>query len=49
MIHLLVTILLAIIAYWLLVPFAGLPVIVGAAAAILVLIAGFGGFDRRWP
>lgn len=49
MIHLLITILLAIVAYWLLVPLAGLPVIVGAVAAILVLLAGFRGLDRRWP
>jgi hypothetical protein len=49
MIHLLVTILLAIVAYWLLVPLAGLPMIVGAVAAILVLIAGLGGPARRWP
>ena len=41
--HLLLTILVAIVAYWLLVPLAGLPVIVGAVAAILVLMAGFGG------
>ena len=42
MVNLLITILLAIVAYWLLVPLAGLPVIVGAVAAILILIAGFG-------
>ena len=42
MVHLLLTILVAIIAYWLLVPLAGLPVIVGAVAAILVLLAGIG-------
>lgn len=49
MIHILITILLAIVAYWLLVPLAGLPIIVGAVAAILILLAGFGGygFDRR--
>jgi hypothetical protein len=43
MVHLLLTILVAILAYWLLVPLAGLPVIVGAVAAILVLLGGFGG------
>jgi hypothetical protein len=40
---LLITILLAILAYWLLVPIAGLPVIVGVVAAILVLLGGFRG------
>lgn len=44
---LLITILVAIVAYWLLVPLAGLPVIVGAVAAILVLLAGYGG-HARW-
>jgi hypothetical protein len=53
MVNLLLTILVAIVAYWLLVPLAGLPVIVGAIAAILVLIVGFGGADApgggaRW-
>ena len=43
MVHLLLTILVDILAYWLLVPLAGLPVIVGAVAAILVLLGGFGG------
>ena len=49
MVHMLITILLAIVAYWLLVPLAGLPVIVGAVAAILILIAGFssGGLGAR--
>jgi hypothetical protein len=52
MIQILLTIIVAIIAYWLLVPLAGLPVIVGAVAAILVLLAGigtgaFGGRTRR--
>jgi hypothetical protein len=42
-VNLLITILVAILAYWLLVPLAGLPMIVGAVAAILVLLAGFGG------
>lgn len=42
MISLLITIIIAIIAYWLLVPLAGLPVIVGAIAAILVLLSGVG-------
>jgi len=41
-VNLLLTILVAIVAYWLLVPLAGLPVIVGAVAAILILLAGFG-------
>ena len=52
MINLLITILVAILAYWLLVPLAGLPVIVGAVAAILVLLGGFGGLGgygaRTW-
>jgi hypothetical protein len=52
MVHLLLTILVAILAYWLLVPLAGLPVIVGAVAAILVLLGGFGGVGgygaRSW-
>lgn len=42
MVNLLITILVAIVAYWLLVPLAGLPVIVGAVAAILILLAGLG-------
>lgn len=49
MISLLITILVAILAYWLLVPIAGLPVIVGVVAAILVLLAGFRGIDAGWP
>jgi hypothetical protein len=49
MISLLITILLAILAYWLLVPIAGLPVIVGVVAAILVLLGGFRSVDARWP
>ena len=52
MINLLITILVAILAYWLLVPLAGHPVIVGAVAAILVLLGGFGGLGgygaRTW-
>lgn len=40
---LLICILVAILAYWLIVPVAGLPVIIGAVAAILILIAGLGG------
>jgi hypothetical protein len=49
-IELLVAILLAIVAYWLLVPLAGLPVIVGAVAAILILIVGLGRLGGyRWP
>jgi hypothetical protein len=50
MVNLLVAILLAIVAYWLLVPLAGLPVIVGAVAAILILLAGIGtgGLGSRW-
>ena len=52
MVNLLITILVAILAWWLLVPVAGLPVIVGAVAAILVLLAGFGGVGgygaRTW-
>jgi len=42
MVNLLITILVAIVAYWLLVPLAGLPVIVGAVAAILILLGGIG-------
>jgi len=42
MVSLLLAILVAALAYWLLVPVAGLPVIVGAVAAILVLLGGFG-------
>lgn len=50
MIQILLTILVAIVAYWLIVPLAGLPVIVGAVAAILVLIIGFGaGGVGSWP
>lgn len=51
MVGLLICILVAVLAYWLLVPLAGLPVIVGAVAAILILIAGlsggFGGVGGR--
>lgn len=47
MVNLIITILVAIVAYWLLVPLAGLPVIVGAIAAILILLAGLGGFGYR--
>ena len=43
MVHLLLTILVAILGYWLSVPLAGLPVVVGAVAAILVLLGGLGG------
>jgi hypothetical protein len=46
MLGLLITILVAILAYWLIVPVAGLPVIVGAVAAILVLLGGFR--TTRW-
>ena len=45
MINILVACLLAILAYWLLVPAAGLPAIVGIVAAILILIAGIGAGD----
>jgi hypothetical protein len=49
MVGLLITILVAILAYWLLVPIAGLPMIVGAVAAILVLLGGFrGGGVGAW-
>jgi hypothetical protein len=48
MVGLLITLLLAVLAYYLLVPIAGLPVIVGVVAAILVLLAGFGGIRDRW-
>jgi hypothetical protein len=49
MVSLLITILVAILAYWLLVPIAGLPVIVGIVAAILVLLGGFrGGGVGAW-
>jgi hypothetical protein len=46
MVGLLITILVAILAYWLIVPIAGLPVIVGVVAAILILIGGFRGIPR---
>jgi hypothetical protein len=53
MINVLVACLLAILAYWLLVPAAGLPAIVGVVAAILILIAGlsgsFGGLRTGGP
>jgi hypothetical protein len=42
MINVLIACLLAIVAYWIITPLAGLPVIVGAVAAILVLLAGIG-------
>lgn len=46
---LLIAILVAIVAYWLIVPVAGLPVIVGVVAAILVLLGGVGGpYYNRW-
>lgn len=48
MVGLLITILVAILAYWLLVPIAGLPVIVGAVAAILVLLGGYRGGVGGW-
>ena len=49
MISILIAILIAALAYWLLVPLLGLPVIVGIVAAILILIGGIGtgGFGRR--
>ncbi|HEY8583223.1 MAG TPA: hypothetical protein VIL49_09745 [Capillimicrobium sp.] len=49
MISVLIAILVAALAYWLLVPLLGLPAIVGIVAAILVLIAGIGtgGLGRR--
>jgi hypothetical protein len=48
MVHLLIVILVAILAYWLIVPIAGLPVIVGVVAAILVLLGGFRGHTGDW-
>jgi hypothetical protein len=48
MVNLLITILIAILAYWLIVPVGGLPMIVGAVAAILVLIGGLGTGSGRW-
>jgi hypothetical protein len=48
MISLLIAILVAVLAYWLITPVAGLPVIVGAVAAILVLLAGIGGAGSGW-
>jgi hypothetical protein len=42
MVQILLVILVAIVAYWLIVPVAGLPAIVGAVAAILILLGGFG-------
>lgn len=49
MISVLIAILLAALAYWILVPLLGLPAIVGIVAAILVLIGGIGtgGYGRR--
>jgi hypothetical protein len=47
MVGLLITILLAILAYWLIVPIAGLPTIVGIVAAILILIGGLRTHDWR--
>lgn len=52
MIAILIAILVAALAYWILVPVLGLPVVVGVVAAILILIAGIanygGGYWRRW-
>lgn len=53
MIAILIAILVAALAYWLLVPLLGLPVVVGVVAAVLILIAGIanyggGGYWRRW-
>lgn len=53
MIGLVVAILVAAFAFWILTA-AGLPVLVGAIAAVLILLAGFpvgayGGFNRRQP
>jgi hypothetical protein len=48
MIELLLAILVAILAYWLIVPVAGLPVIVGAVAAILILVCGIGYRGGYW-
>lgn len=48
MVSLLITLLVAILAYYLLVPIAGLPVIVGVVAAILVLLGGYRGLDGNW-
>lgn len=45
--HILVVILVAILAWWLVVDLAHLPVVVGAVAAILVLVGGFGGWGGR--
>jgi hypothetical protein len=47
MVGLLITILIAILAYWLIVPIAGLPTIVGIVAAILILIGGLRTHDWR--
>lgn len=47
MLHILLAIIVAIVAYWLIVDLAHLPVIVGAIAAILVLVATFGGWSGR--
>lgn len=46
----LVVVLLAALAYYIATPLAGLPALVGVLAAVLVLLAGFGGagsFRRR--
>lgn len=47
MLGLLVAILLALLVYWLCIAL-GLPVIVAAVAAILVLLGGYSGAGR-WP
>lgn len=47
MLQILIAILIAILAYWLLVPLAGLPVVVGVIAAILILIVGIIGVGTR--
>lgn len=45
LLHLLITLLIAILAYWILVPLAGLPVVVGAIAAVIIIIGGLVGID----
>lgn len=47
MIHIVIAILLALLAYWLCIAL-GLPAIVGIVAAILILIAGIAGPANHW-
>jgi hypothetical protein len=51
-IQIIVAVIIAALAYYILVPLAGLPAIVGVVAAVLILLAGIGGpwyRGRRGP